>query len=344
MVVLWSNEEDDEPDKDTTTNDGKTDSGTTSTSDATDSNQSPTKKIPRLKRNGSTRSAKRKKQSFAIYVKEPSTMNDTLDDWFEISDPSHTSNVRVAFRTFQTTSRKLVLPGHDISSLLPEALSLNGIWWVDKASLSLARTEHMQYLESLRSMYSPSPDRNLQLLCFDVQSKLQSPQSEEQLMDYMQGSMEELLRENKQCVFYSDFGLFGEVKPPEKDRRKCIRIQDFWKLVRMAKDEINSPISKGVDRPMMILIQVFGFQLDMFLMTMDPDEGFYVLHKAAEGFLPRSVSDMSGIGNIVSIFMRARALLQEFQDQLNGTRPYTVDVNDPPKLQKFVKGDIIFPE
>ncbi|KAF9193802.1 hypothetical protein BGZ49_003242 [Haplosporangium sp. Z 27] len=433
MVLVWSREADDgvhiELDtEDTTTNESGTNNETTSTSETTDSNQSSTKTASRLKRDGSTRSAKRKKQSFTIYIKEPTTMDDTLNDQFEISDPSQTSSVRTAFRTFQKTSRKLVLPSHDISSLVPEALSLNGIWWVDKASLSLVRTEYMKYLESLRSMYSPAPDRDLQLLCFDVQSKLQSPQSEEQLMDYMQGlyglygkSIEkkqavcilqrlamilpachepeeehgetgfilthvqcflDVLFGQRSCfpISYniehdsgnstkpehdhgarSDFfievpcpafssisnseivGLFGEVKPPEKDRRKCIRIQDFWKLVRMAKDEINSQISKGVVRPMVILIQVFGFQIEMFLMKMDPDEGLYVLYKAAEGFLPRSISDMAGIGNIISIFM-LEVLLQEFQDQLNGTRHYSIDVNNPPELQKFVKGDIIFPE
>ncbi|KAF9155040.1 hypothetical protein BGX20_004536, partial [Mortierella sp. AD010] len=368
MVVVWSKEADDEPDiEDTTTDEGRTNNETTTTSDTTDSNQSSAKTVPKLKRDGSTRSAKRKKQSFTIYIKEPSTLDDSLNDRFEISDPSQTSSVRVAFKTFQTTSRKLVLPRHDISTLVPEALSLNGIWWVDKASMGLVRTEYTQYLESLRSMYSPAPDRDLQLLCFDVQSKLQSPQSEEQLMDYMQGLYglygESIKKKQAVCILQrlvmilpachkpeeehgetgfilthvqcfldvlfgqrscfpisyniehdsgnstksehdhgvrSDFfievpcpasssvsnseivGLFGEVKPPEKDRRKCIRIQDFWKLVRMAKDEINSQISKGVVSPMVILIQVFGFQLEMFLMKMDPDEGLYVLYKAAE--------------------------------------------------------------
>ncbi|ORY92386.1 hypothetical protein BCR41DRAFT_402594 [Lobosporangium transversale] len=54
-------------------------------------------------------------------------MNDTIDDWFEISDPSQASNVRVAFRTFQTTSRKLVLPSHDKSSLVSEALNTSSV-------------------------------------------------------------------------------------------------------------------------------------------------------------------------------------------------------------------------
>ncbi|KAF9202075.1 hypothetical protein BGZ49_007744 [Haplosporangium sp. Z 27] len=395
------------------------------TSSAIESSQSSTRRMPGLKRGGSTRSTKRKKQSFTIYFKEPSTINDE-DELLEISDPSQASSIRVAFRTFQTTSRRLVLPGHDISSLLPEALSLNGIWWVDKASMGLARTEHMCYLDALISMYSPCLDHDLQSLCYDVQSKLKRPQSKEQLMDFMQelyggsiGRKEavyilqrlamilpssykpeeeygetgfmlthlqcflDVLFGHRSCfsIKYniehdsgnstksepdhgvrSDFfievpcpafssissseivGVFGEVKPPEKDRRKCVRTQDFWKLVRMAKDEISSQIHKGVLNPMVVLIQVFGFQIDMFIMTMDPDEGLYILYKAAEEFLPRSISDMSGIGDIISIFMHTKTLLQKFQDQLNETKPYTGDVDNSPKLLKFVKGDIIFPE
>ncbi|KAF9109221.1 hypothetical protein BGX27_007860 [Mortierella sp. AM989] len=137
-------------------------------------------------------------------------------------------------------------------------------------------------------------------------------------------------------------GILGEVKPSEKDRRECIKIQDFWELIRMTKDEINSQISKGVVKPMVICIQVFRFQLNMFVMTMDPDEGLYILHTAAEGFLPRSVSDVSGTGYIISIFQHAKSLLQVFQDQLNKTEPYSTDMTTGlPQLQKFVQSDVI---
>ncbi|KAF9172450.1 hypothetical protein BGX21_005487 [Mortierella sp. AD011] len=146
-------------------------------------------------------------------------------------------------------------------------------------------------------------------------------------------------------VFNSEIvGILGEVKPPEKDRRESIKIQDFWKLIRMAKDEINSQISKGVVNPMAICIQVFGFQLNMYVMTMNPDEGVYILHSAAEGFLPRSVSDVSGTGCIISIFLHAKSLLQVFQDELTKTEPYSAGMTDLPRLQKFVQSDVIFPD
>ena len=57
---------------------------------------------------------------------------------------------------------------------------------------------------------------------------------------------------------------------------------------------------------MVVCLQVFGFQLEMFVMTMDPDEGLDILYMAAEGFLPRSVSDVSGTGHVMSIFMHAK--------------------------------------
>ncbi|KAF9373144.1 hypothetical protein BGX21_004555, partial [Mortierella sp. AD011] len=313
----------------------------------------------------------------------------TLDVLNQESEPSiPPSSLRRAFQKFQSSSAKLVLPGRDVSMLLPEALSLNGIWWVDKASLGIPSNEHLQYLDSLKSVNSPNLSGDLSSLAIEVQMKLQNLVSQEQWMDYMHGlysgsfekkqaviilqrlveilpatfqANEELgemgfILSRLQCfldiifgqlscfpILYniehdsgnsaksghdkgvrSDFfievpcrplssihrseivGLLGEVKPPEKDRRQCIKAQDFWKLVRMSKDEINAQILKGVTKPMTIFIQVFGFQLEMFVMTMDPNEGLYVLHTAAEGFLPRSRYDISGTGYIISIFQHAK--------------------------------------
>ncbi|KAF8923039.1 hypothetical protein BGZ58_003439 [Dissophora ornata] len=82
----------------------------------------------------------------------------------------------------------------------------------------------------------------------------------------------------------------------------------------------------------------------MFVMTMDPDEGLHVLHTAAEGFLPRSVSDVSGTGYIISIFLHAKSLLQTFRGQLSTTKPYSTDMTGLPELQKFVQSDVVFPE
>ncbi|KAF8949901.1 hypothetical protein BGZ46_004853 [Entomortierella lignicola] len=378
---------------------------------------------PRQKRNQSaTPTRKRKKQAFVIHIKDSCTVNASNQDSFDLSE----SGLRLAFKKFQTTSAKLVLPGRDISTLLPEALSLNGIWWTNQVPLSMSSQEHILHLGSLRPVYSPSPNDDLQLLAFKVQVMLQSLQSEEQLMDNIQrlygGSAEmkqavrvwqrlvEILPASfqphkefgemgfiltrLQCFLDAVFGqrsnfpvlyniehdsgnaaksghekgvrsdffvevpcrslssvfnsevveILGEVKPPEKDRRECIKIQDFWKLIRMAKDEINSQILKGVVKPMVICIQVFGFQLNMYVMTMKPDDGLYILYTAAEGYLPRSVSDVSGTGYIISIFLHAKSLLQEFQDQLINTEPYSSDMTSPPQLQKFIQNDVIFPE
>ncbi|KAF9184979.1 hypothetical protein BGZ49_004372 [Haplosporangium sp. Z 27] len=150
---------------------------------------------------------------------------------------------------------------------------------------------------------------------------------------------------NLSSIFNSEVvGILGGVKPLEKDRRESIKIQDFWKLIRMAKDGINSQITKGVVKPMVIGIQVFGFQLNMYVMTMNSDDGLYVLYTAAEGFLPRSVSDVSGTGFIISIFLHAKSLLQEFKDQLNNTEFNSSDTTNTPQLQKFIQSDVIFPE
>ncbi|KAF8950703.1 hypothetical protein BGZ46_004374, partial [Entomortierella lignicola] len=100
--------------------------------------------------------------------------------------------------------------------------------------------------------------------------------------------------------------------------------------VLMAKDEINSQITKGVVKPMVIGIQVFGLQLNMYVMTMNSDDGLYVFCTAAEGFLPRSVSDVSGTGFIISIFLHAKSLLQEFKDQLNNTEFNSSDTTNTP--------------
>ncbi|KAF9157458.1 hypothetical protein BGX21_003676, partial [Mortierella sp. AD011] len=412
-------------------NDSGTGTGSviTESTESSQSNQPSTSRLTRKDSRSidSTRSTKRKKHSFRIIYKELLTDDDDDDDeWLGIPDPSSpspTSSLKAAFTAFQITSRKRVVPHHDISSLLSEALSLNGIWWSDNTSLSKVQTQQMQYLDNLSSIYSPKPDSDLQLLCFNVQTKLNSRLTDEQMLDYMHelygGSFKRkqavrmlerlttilpsifkpeeehgeayFILTHLQCyldllfgqksrfpISYniehdsgnstksehdhgvrSDFfieipcptlssisnseivGLFGEVKPPEKDRRKAIKIHDFWKLVRMAKDEINSQIMKGVCRPMVILIQVFGFQLEMYTMTMDLDLGIYVLYKAAEGFLPRSTADMSGIGNIISIFMHSKALLQQFQEQIEEINP---GIHDSANLQKFIKKDIICPE
>ncbi|KAF8980630.1 hypothetical protein BGZ46_003943 [Entomortierella lignicola] len=392
MVTQWSNDNNKDEFSETSVDDSsvvETTSSDSVSSTSSESIVSGAKITQQPKRNGSIKSGKRKKHAFTIYFKEPSTINISNED--SPVESSHcSSGLLAAFKDFQKSSTKLILPDRDISSLLPEALSLNGIWWIDKVPLNMSNKEHMLHITSLRSVHSPSPDDDLQLLCFNVQSMLQSPLSEEELIEYMdglslnakglkkrqavkvldrlvdilptiyqadeeQGEMGFILTRlhcfldvlfgQRSCftilyniehdsgnatksghdkgvradffievpcrsfssVFNSEIvGLLGEVKPPEKERRKTVRIQDFWKLVRMGKDEINSQISKGVVSPMVILIQVFGFQLEMFLMTMDPNEGLYKLHNAANGYLPRSGEDLPLVGNIISIFQHAK--------------------------------------
>ncbi|KAF8976596.1 hypothetical protein BGZ46_008132 [Entomortierella lignicola] len=386
MVLHWSNEDGDGPSAPDSENNNEGSSGSSaSTSTSPLPNEIPS---PQCKRNGSTTSGKRKRQSFGICIKDRTTP--TLNVPNQDSElPAQSSSLKLAFKKFQASSAKLVLPSRDISMLLPEALSLNGIWWVDKASLGLPSNEHVQYLDSLRSVGSLNLCEDLLSIAIEVQLKLQNVISQEQWMDYMHGlyngsfekkqaviilqRLVEILPTNfqpneelgetgfiltrLQCFLdvifgqlshfpilcniehdsgksaksghdkgvRSDFfievpcgsfssihnseivGLLGEVKSPEKERRQCIKIQDFWKLVRMAKDEINAQILKGVTKPMVVFIQVFGFQLEMFMMTMDPNEGLYILHTAAEGFLPRSRYDISsGTGFIIAIFQHAK--------------------------------------
>ncbi|KAF9432692.1 hypothetical protein BGZ76_010443 [Entomortierella beljakovae] len=327
---------------------GVNDETTSSSIESTQSSVSSTSsKSSRLRREGSTRSTrstKRKKLSFSIYFKEPSDMDDD-DEWLEVSNPS--------------TNFSMKHP-HSKEDLMDYMHGLYGG--------SIERKETLYILQRLvmilPSRFTPEEEYgetgfiSAHLQCFldvlfgprckfCIKYNIEHDSGNAIKSEHDHGVRSDFFIEVP-CPTLSSFsnseivGVFGEVKPPEKDRKKNIRIQDFWKLNRMAKDELNSQISKGVLRPMVILIQVFGFQIDMYIMTMDPNDGLYVLYKAAEYFLPRSLSDMSGVSDVISIFMHSKKLLNEFQDQLNETKPYTGDIKNPPELQKFVKGDIIF--
>ncbi|KAF8967777.1 hypothetical protein BGZ46_000122, partial [Entomortierella lignicola] len=107
-------------------------------------------------------------------------------------------------------------------------------------------------------------------------------------------------------IFNSEIvGLIGEVKPPEKERYEDFKCHDFWKLIQMGKAEINNQIIKGVRNPCIMCIQVFGYEVVMYIMKMD-QHGVYILYKAAEGYLPRSISDIPGTENIISIFQHSK--------------------------------------
>ncbi|KAF9184980.1 hypothetical protein BGZ49_004373, partial [Haplosporangium sp. Z 27] len=100
---------------------------------------------PRQKRKQSaTPPSRRKKQAFVIYVKDSCTVDMSNQDSSDLSESS--SGLRLAFMKFQTTSAKFVLPGRDISTLLPEALSLNGIWWANEVPLGMPSKEHILFL------------------------------------------------------------------------------------------------------------------------------------------------------------------------------------------------------
>ncbi|KAF9380257.1 hypothetical protein BGX21_002412 [Mortierella sp. AD011] len=144
------------------------------------------------------------------------------------------------------------------------------------------------------------------------------------------------------AIFNSEIvGLIGEVKPPEKERYEDFKSHDFWKLIQMGKAEINEQIIKGIRNPRIVCIQVFGYEVAMYIMKMD-QTGVYILYKAAEGYVPRSISDIPGTENIISIFQHSKTILQAFQKELDVTVPHTDESPDEPSLKAFIQKDVIF--
>ncbi|KAF9344602.1 hypothetical protein BGX26_004123, partial [Mortierella sp. AD094] len=88
-------------------------------------------------------------------------------------------------------------------------------------------------------------------------------------------------------------------------------------------------------------IQVFGYEVVMYIMKMD-QTGVYNLYKAAEGYLPRSISDILGTENIISIFQHSKTFLQAFQKELDINVPHADESPDEPSLKAFIQKDVIF--
>ncbi|KAF9993824.1 hypothetical protein BGZ79_001455 [Entomortierella chlamydospora] len=109
----------------------------------------------------------------------------------------------------------------------------------------------------------------------------------------------------------------------------------------MGKAEINEQIIKGIRNPRIVCIQVFGYEVAMYIMKMD-QTGVYILYKAAEGYVPRSISDIPGTENIISIFQHSKTILQAFQKELDITVPHTDESPDEPSLKAFIQKDVIF--
>ncbi|KAF9434883.1 hypothetical protein BGZ76_007265 [Entomortierella beljakovae] len=265
MVIEWSKENDDGRDDSIqeaqSSSCGKSSSDTTTTTDSS-SQRSGTDSIQQKRVRSSTRTSKRKKQSFVVQIKGSFSVDFSIED--ETAEVTSLP-LGTGFKKFQLNSKELVLP----------------------APLSVSDEEYKRFLNSLRSIYSPTLDTDQHLLEFDVQLILEKKESGMKVMDdliNLYGGNDKrkqtvLVWMRLLPIFYNieadsgndsksehgngvrpDFfievpcrtltsifnseivGLLGEVKPPEKDRREIIKIHDFWKLIRMGKDEIKPQI------------------------------------------------------------------------------------------------------
>ncbi|KAF8951686.1 hypothetical protein BGZ46_003854 [Entomortierella lignicola] len=98
-------------------------------------------------------------------------------------------------------------------------------------------------------------------------------------------------------------GLIGEVKSPE-ERYDDFRYHDHWKLIQVDKAGIGEQITKGIQNTRIVCIQAFVYVDAMYILKKD-QSGVCVLYRAAEGYIPRSVSDTPGT---ISIFQYSKAL------------------------------------
>ncbi|KAG0324791.1 hypothetical protein BG004_003367 [Podila humilis] len=247
---------------------------------------------------------------FQVYFKEPElAVEHTLE--------GDMTGLRQGLKYFQSRSSELVVPGRDVSKCLPEALSINGILWIDRMPAPRPK-ECSSCLKKLREFFPPPLNAELQSLSLKVQAIIQS----ESVQD--EPSEEELLE---------------SIRMIHCPNRQAVRI--FERLYVMGKAEINEQIMKGIQNPRIMCVQVFGYEVVMYVMKMD-QAGVYILYKAAEGYLLRSISDISGTENIISIFQHSKSILKEFQKELDTTVPHTDGSPEEPSLKAFVQKDTVF--
>ncbi|KAF9577430.1 hypothetical protein BGW38_007362, partial [Lunasporangiospora selenospora] len=278
----------------------------------------------------STTSGQRsKKRSFQVYLKEPEVV---LEHTLE----GDITGLRLGIKYFRDRFSELVVPDRDVSKCLPEALSINGILWIDQMPTPRPK-ECSSCLKELREFFPPPRNVELQSLSLKVQAIIQSDVCVTKEIHAEHETRRNGIYTIQTPVFSGHHflgvvGLIGEVKPPEMDRYENFKCHDFWKLIQMGKTEINEQIIKGIQSPRIMCVQVFGYEVVMYVMKMD-QAGVYILYKAAEGYLPRSTSDIPGTENIISIFQHSKTILQEFQKELDTTVPHTDGSSDEPSLK-----------
>ncbi|KAF9995286.1 hypothetical protein BGZ79_011018 [Entomortierella chlamydospora] len=142
------------------------------------------------------------------------------------------------------------------------------------------------------------------------------------------------LRPDLQVEINNQTVLYMEVKPPSSSA-KLTNLADRWKLVNLAKDELDAPLRKHIRLPFMTIIRIFGRKMEIY--TVGLQNGIYHLQKQFHVYVPHPRNDAEPVRACLQALYSIKNWLHDLHLpptlELVQPRPRPVELDDVKKSQ-----------